>query len=812
MKSVPQSTAIACRLGVTGATGADPAQATLSFTPDQGMWSVQIKATNSEFADMIQSVLAKLQLPDQANETQHDPSRPRQWTAIIATLQDSGVVVTELPPEDHRVTVTVNTQTGRQVAAYEPLHPFATPDEDLAKRITKVVTETLAAGATELTKRIRTLLQEGDHTGAATAVCEAQAKGVFALPLNAELLDSLAAIDHRVLPPEERRVVLRCLAVTAEALQQHERGRDAANLLLRDADAKLTEAEQTALQMLQAIAMIKSGATESGLIILRRLSRRPDLPVTTRAWTWRNISLALPLENGETRVAAERSADAFLEAGEKAEAARSLGRTVLCAMSDEPTAALATFDRILTIIDGHDLEDRSLRASVLHESAQMLSSMDRHSEAFDRAAQAATLQSGLLGHERKRVASLYLAAFEAKASGLSEIADELKREASDLARRCEDVRATLADRMHDLFQSYSPETADALSNDALAAGEPQVDAAVAIARATLDKTLSDERKVEALEEQLNRVKGGDRVSRVMEPPLLAALGTLLDQIGERDRAAPWLRRAHEADPWNFQLLARLIQNLWDRERWSEAVVVTEKQLQRVGERRGLIYAHARSLFEAGSISRAVPWLRRAYELHEDEPELQKFIFSLLERALMVAGTDANVVCESNQFVPLDEATSALREFASFVSAVKRMRFWTRKTDRAHVWRERPEQYAQDLLHTYLEARFGVRAQILEEIPAGWGRVDLLVRFEGGLTVMVELKMCGLTYSSAYAAAGEEQLNHYMANRRTHIGLLVVIDGRIKDFGKSVITGVDQTMTINELFIDVRPARERGTKT
>ncbi len=179
---------------------------------------------------------------------------------------------------------------------------------------------------------------------------------------------------------------------------------------------------------------------------------------------------------------------------------------------------------------------------------------------------------------------------------------------------------------------------------------------------------------------------------------------------------------------------------------------------------------------------------------------------------MVAGTETDVVREANEFVALDEATSALREFASFVSAVKRMRFWTRTTDKARVWRERPEQYAQDLLHTYFEARFGVRAQILEEIPAGWGRVDLLVRFEGGLTVMVELKMCGLTYSSAYAAAGEEQLNHYMANRRTHIGLLVVIDGRIKDFGKSVITGVNPTMTINEIFIDVRPTRERGAKT
>ncbi len=98
-----------------------------------------------------------------------------------------------------------------------------------------------------------------------------------------------------------------------------------------------------------------------------------------------------------------------------------------------------------------------------------------------------------------------------------------------------------------------------------------------------------------LEEQLNRVSRLDPASRSIEAPLLAALGTILEEAGERDRAAPWLQRAHKADPWDPTSFARLIKNLWDRERWGEAVAVVEKQLRRAGEVRGLIYAHGRDV-------------------------------------------------------------------------------------------------------------------------------------------------------------------------------------------------------------------------
>ena len=61
--------------------------------------------------------------------------------------------------------------------------------------------------------------------------------------------------------------------------------------------------------------------------------------------------------------------------------------------------------------------------------------------------------------------------------------------------------------------------------------------------------------------------------------------------------------------------------------------------------------------------------------------------------------------------------------------------------------ENPEKRAQDLLHTFLKATFLDRINVFEELDAGAGRLDIYLQFQGGLSVILELKMCGHVYSS-----------------------------------------------------------------
>jgi hypothetical protein len=96
-----------------------------------------------------------------------------------------------------------------------------------------------------------------------------------------------------------------------------------------------------------------------------------------------------------------------------------------------------------------------------------------------------------------------------------------------------------------------------------------------------------------------------------------------------------------------------------------------------------------------------------------------------------------------------------------------------------------------------------RVNVFEELASGAGRLDVYVQLHGGLSFILELKMCGFGYSSAYAAAGEKQILHYMQNRQSHLGYLVIVDARLKQFGQALVnsTGGD---TIISKFIDVRP--------
>jgi PD-(D/E)XK nuclease superfamily len=93
--------------------------------------------------------------------------------------------------------------------------------------------------------------------------------------------------------------------------------------------------------------------------------------------------------------------------------------------------------------------------------------------------------------------------------------------------------------------------------------------------------------------------------------------------------------------------------------------------------------------------------------------------------------------------------------------------------------------------------------VFEELDTGAGRLDILVQFMGGLTVILELKMCGFGYSSNYAASGESQLLHYMENRGSKLGYLITFDARLKKYGEELLSG-SGPFTVFSKFVDMRP--------
>jgi len=114
----------------------------------------------------------------------------------------------------------------------------------------------------------------------------------------------------------------------------------------------------------------------------------------------------------------------------------------------------------------------------------------------------------------------------------------------------------------------------------------------------------------------------------------------------------------------------------------------------------------------------------------------------------------------------------------------------------------------------MSMKFGPDAiDMYQESVAGAGFIDLFIVLRGGLKIVVELKMCGGGYSSTYALIGEDQLVHYLKTTGTGIGILVVFDGRKRDFGQGFrpVQGIDD-LTIYTVAVDMRPTVDkRGTK-
>ncbi len=157
---------------------------------------------------------------------------------------------------------------------------------------------------------------------------------------------------------------------------------------------------------------------------------------------------------------------------------------------------------------------------------------------------------------------------------------------------------------------------------------------------------------------------------------------------------------------------------------------------------------------------------------------------------------------TSRIVKPTELVNCLEDFASYISTDERMSFWHFNiSERKYEWINSPEKHAKQLLQTFLKGRFSQSISTFEEIRAGAGKIDLFITTTLGDKVIVELKMCGYGYTETYAREGLEQIAHYMENKKSETGYLIVLDSRAKDFAQ----GFDSTQSIGNKTIHTRIA-------
>lgn len=417
-------------------------------------------------------------------------------------------------------------------------------------------------------------------------------------------------------------------------------------LFSRKTKDTLTAVQIVDLRLASATGALKKGHTESGLLVITELLRSDGgLPAKKRGWCWRNISLALEPNDAEARIAARQSADAFLQAGEKKEAAKSLVRLADCLVFGQPEDAIRALDEMFALAAEEGLDERDLGSAARHIRAIRLAELGRHPEAFNDAMAAVELRRGILGMETQLANSLYLASMEAEHLGRPEEAQKLEDEADTLSQSNPDPQHRFAVEVETLFSSFDKAKAEDLAKRAEASRAVEIVAAVRVATAELDSTLDEAARIGLLERTLDDLDAADVHDRAKEPARFA-LGTRLGRLGQEGRAEGWYRKILAANPNNFTVRNRLIQCLWNQKKWGEAAELLSGEIDRLGKVPGLLFARGKSLVEAGDFTTAIPLLTESMAL-ADDLQLKELSRAMRDRALESGGTVPPSPADSN---------------------------------------------------------------------------------------------------------------------------------------------------------------------
>jgi tetratricopeptide (TPR) repeat protein len=799
----PQSVIIS-RYGIAGNAGLD---ATISLCrKHDGTFEMKVGASDEKHRAELQEAMELVVQKVAATEAAGKEKANRVWSELKHQLVAIGHDVRDLPTADHQVTFQVDSRTGRAVGVTKSLHPFAADGTEVAQRIVSGIKDLFREMPTQCAREIRAALTAGSMEDALSAAKKYDRQGVFGLSPSEDLFDALFEVDVSKLLPADRRFIRERRLLISQELKRHSLAGEEANLILKEYGPDLNADWVSSLRMTEGIGELHAGHVEAAMAIWQEIARSTQpLSAGIRAWLYRNMSLAMVPNDPETQIMAKLSSDAFLELGDKDNAVGSLMRALQCSLVEDPDSAIALLTETIGWFPDDSLNSEDRRAWLLTSRGKQLLRLRRFADALADAEQAITLRSKHIGQEGDLIASLHLAAIASKSMGAAEASERFEQQADEITGRSNSLHFLLAQEVVELFAAYDSERAADLHRRAVASGEHEISAAVQLATTQLDPSFTIPQRLARLADVVDGLQNHGRDDEAIEPARMAMVAQLR-AAGDPRGALRWCEKILAANPLNEFAENSFLHACEELGLHDKAIDHLQSQVRRIGPTPNRLLYLARCYMVAGRISGAVEPLRDI-RAHADWPDdVRKRADEMLLKVLDVEDVSPKLI-SAPATVPVlrEEFERALQLFATTVEAHVRRSFW-RSVDGSRAWIEKPERLAQDFLKLVLKAIFGDRIDIYAEVEAGAGRIDLALSFAGGLSVILELKMCGAPYSSTYAFSGSGQILHYMKSLQKSLGYLLIFDGRARDFGKGLdpVTSIETFMVVTQ-FIDVRPS-------
>ena len=375
-------------------------------------------------------------------------------TALRSRFESEGYLVQELPVGDFKVTAVFDLDSGRVVGRQEALHDVTPLDADIAQRINQALREVLQSGPSNLANEVHRLIDNDDHLGAAIAVLDARRNLGFFGDLHQSLLEALLRIDVQTLPAQLEKEVRSCRMAVASRVHQFDHAETDAQAIL-DAGDFAEFADSVRFINVVAFSCFKRGEIETAIGMWKRLlASENEIYAADRGWICRNLANALPATSSEAIRAARRSVDAFLEAGEKRDAATSMLLLSKLSEFEGPALAIDQLNNMLDLIDANGIMEDTLRASIYHSLAVQFLNLRSFKKGLDAALEAVKLLRGISGAEQDLIAALNLASALANYCSDVQLSNHLDSEAISYEEGVAVEQYGLARRVQKLFDGY----------------------------------------------------------------------------------------------------------------------------------------------------------------------------------------------------------------------------------------------------------------------------------------------------------------------------------------------------------------------
>lgn len=794
--SAPNAAAVAERYAITD-EGRGQRIGTLELLGSGPQRELRLRANSQENLDRIHAALRSAKVNAGNVDSHSAPTAGPHILSVESKLKAEGFGLTKIPWGDLQVQIQIDLSTGRRVATSAPLHEFAA-----AQGLERRIFDNFGSSSREaFAKTIEKAIELGDNAAAAQAFLDwCPLAGCFGWEHSELLLAQKINVDE--LDAWTRHDVLLSRIHTASLLGKLTSDTDAdLTAFLREFDESISPQLRYRLVGIRGNLEFAQGRVLTALRHWKSALAGDD---ETRGESHRRISMLHAQGTPDATTHAELAADAFLQAGNAPRAALCLKRLAACLMLRDPKRALAIVDKATALFETKELLDRDRRASLLHYKAVALEKLGRFDEALQIASEAADARRDLLGAEEGRLSSLSLGSLLAQRVGNEELSEQLSGTADAIVEQTKNAQLRFRHSAAAMASNYDSSAAESLRQEAKAAGDDVGLALLMILRGIHEG--SAEERLSWLEDALSLLRKSKAPNGDVEVALSALARELAEQ-GEVELALRYYREALELDPFSDAARQNIARLLMKSARWEEAIQFFENWRTLFGDRPGVLYCLGKAYLETGKNNDAATALMLSRGAEGGTDGLRRKADELAQEAIARGGRVNTDLPKPPSVSPLTHAEfdEVLREFAHFFQAQQRMRLWRSHVDRGHRWVASPERVAQDSLKLFLNGRFGKRIETFEELVAGAGRVDLYVVGAGGFRAILELKMVGRTYTSTYAFDGQEQIAHYLDQKRVSAGYLVLFDARTRDFGKGLLPIVSvRQHTIAVQYVDVRP--------